>query len=68
VSATRPPLPQGSREARLLLGALLVVVAAVVIVTSGESVAVRYLLGLVTLDITVRLVNRPEEARPAARG
>ena len=60
--ANRSPLPQGTREARLLLGALLVVLAAVVIATSGESVAVRYLLALVTLDITFRLVNRPDSA------
>ena len=36
--------------------AVVLVVAAVVIVTSGESIAVRYLVGLVSLDVAARLV------------
>jgi hypothetical protein len=39
------------------LAVVLVVAAIVIIVTSGESIAVRYLLGLVSLDIAVRLVH-----------
>jgi hypothetical protein len=38
------------------LAVVLVVAAVVVIVTSGESIAVRYLVGLVSLDVAVRLV------------
>jgi hypothetical protein len=38
------------------LAVVVVVLAAVVIiVTSGESIAVRYLVGLVSLDVAVRL-------------
>jgi hypothetical protein len=50
-------LPAPGREVRLALGALLVVVSAVVIATSGESVAVRVLLAIVTLDVGYRLVQ-----------
>ena len=39
------------------LAAVLVVAAIVIIVTSGESIAVRYLVGLVSLDVAVRLVR-----------
>ena len=39
-----------------LLAGLLVVVAAVIIITSGESVAVRFLTGVVSLDVATRLV------------
>jgi len=39
------------------LAVLLVVAAVVIIVTSGESIAVRYLVGLVSLDVAVRLVR-----------
>jgi len=49
-------LPQPSREIRIVLGALLVLLSAVVIATSGESVAVRVLLAIVTLDVAYRLV------------
>jgi len=38
------------------LAVVLVVAAIVIIVTSGESIAVRYLVGLVSLDVAVRLV------------
>jgi hypothetical protein len=54
--------PYVSWEARLECAhgtplALVVVLAAIVIiVTSGESIAVRYLVGLVSLDVAVRLV------------
>ena len=50
-------LPEPGREVRIALGALLVVVAAVVIATSGESVAVRVLLAIVALDVGYRLVQ-----------
>ena len=37
--------------------AVVVVVAAIIIIaTSGESIAVRYLVGLVSLDIAARLI------------
>ena len=39
------------------LAVLLVVAAVVIIVTSGESIAVRYLVGLVSLDVALRLVR-----------
>jgi hypothetical protein len=39
------------------LAVLIVAAAAVIIVTSGESIAVRYLTGLVSLDVAVRLVR-----------
>jgi hypothetical protein len=38
------------------LAVVLVVAAIVIIVTSGESIAVRYLVALVSLDVAVRLV------------
>jgi hypothetical protein len=38
------------------LAVVLVVAAVVIIVTSGESIAVRYLVGLVSLDVAARLV------------
>jgi hypothetical protein len=50
-------LPEPGREVRIALGAILVVVAAVVIATSGESVAVRVLLAIVALDVGYRLVQ-----------
>jgi hypothetical protein len=56
VPADRSALPEPSREVRLVLGAVLVVLSAVVIATSGESVAVRLLLAIVTLDVAYRLV------------
>jgi hypothetical protein len=57
--------PYVSQEARLErahgtyltpLAVVVVVAAIVIIVTSGESIAVRYLVGLVSLDVAVRLV------------
>src|SRR4029453_5834649 len=53
------------------LAVVLVVAAVVFIVTSGESIAVRYLVGLVSLDVAARLVlwerrRQTESARPAA--
>jgi hypothetical protein len=48
------------------LAAVIVVSAAIVIITSGESVAVRYLTGLVAADIAVRLVSHAER-RPVGR-
>ena len=45
-----------SRSVVLLLAGLVVVSAAVIVGTSGESIAVRYLTALVALDIATRLV------------
>ena len=45
-----------SRSVVLLLAGLVVVSAAVIVATSGESIAVRYLTVLVALDIATRLV------------
>jgi len=38
------------------LAVVVVLAAVVIIVTSGESIAVRYLVGLVSLDVAGRLV------------
>jgi hypothetical protein len=38
-------------------GRYLTPLAVLIIVTSGESIAVRYLVGLVSLDVAVRLVR-----------
>jgi hypothetical protein len=38
------------------LAVVVVLAAVVIIVTSGESIAVRYLVGLASLDVAVRLV------------
>jgi hypothetical protein len=38
------------------LAVVVVLAAVVIIVTSGESIAVRYLVGLVSLDVAVRPV------------
>ncbi len=45
-----------SRSVVLLLAGVVVVSAAVIVATSGESIAVRYLTVLVALDIATRLV------------
>jgi hypothetical protein len=57
VPGDRPAFPEPSREVRMALGALLVLLSAIVIATSGESVAVRVLLAIVTLDVSYRLVR-----------
>lgn len=44
------------RNYAIPLAVVVVVAAVVVIATSGESIAVRYLLGLVSLDVAVRLI------------
>jgi hypothetical protein len=48
------------RDPRLLwaLAAIIVVAAAVIVITSGESIAVRFLTVLVSLDVGTRLVLR----------
>jgi hypothetical protein len=49
--------------------AVVLVVAAVIIIitTSGESIAVRYLVGLVSLDVAVRLIRWERgQQRPSA--
>jgi hypothetical protein len=38
------------------LAVVLVVAAVIIIVTSGDSLAVRYLVGLVSLDVAARLI------------
>ena len=38
-----------------LLAGLVVVTAAVIVITSGESIAVRFLTALVSLDVATRL-------------
>ena len=53
----RTQLPEPSPAVRMALGAVLIVLSAVVIATSGESVAVRLLLAIVTLDVSYRLVR-----------
>ena len=42
---------------------VLVVAAAVIVITSGESVAVRFLTSIVTLDIALRLFLRGTDRR-----
>jgi hypothetical protein len=42
---------------------VLVVAAAVIVITSGESVAVRFLTSIVSLDIAVRLYRRGTDRR-----
>ena len=49
------------------LAVVVVVPAIVIIVTSGESIAVRYLVGLILLDVAVRLVFW-ERGRQNGRG
>jgi hypothetical protein len=48
------------RDPRLLwaLAAIIVVAALVIVITSGESIAVRFLTMLVALDVGTRLVLR----------
>ena len=45
------------RNLALLLAAVLVLAAIVIVVTSGESVAVRFLVIIVSLDIGARLIR-----------
>ena len=40
----------------MLLAGVLVLAAAIIIITSGESVAVRFLTAVVSLDVATRLV------------
>jgi len=57
---------ENQRLISLVLAAVVVVSAAVIIITSGESVAVRYLTGLVAADVAVRLAVHGER-RPLGR-
>ena len=41
-----------------VLAVILIVAGAVIVITSGESVAVRFLTAIVTLDIAIRLYTR----------
>ena len=41
----------------LVLAVVLVLAGAVIVITSGESVAVRFLTALVTLDVALRLYS-----------
>ena len=45
------------RNAALGLAAVIVIAAIVIVITSGESVAVRFLTIIVSCDIAVRLVR-----------
>jgi hypothetical protein len=40
-----------------VLAVILIVAGAVIVITSGESVAVRFLTAIVTLDIAIRLYS-----------
>jgi hypothetical protein len=42
----------------MVLAAILVVAGAAIVITSGESIAVRFLTAIVTLDIALRLYSR----------
>ena len=56
---------QITNAAARALAAVIVVAAIVVIATSGESVAVRFLTGIVSADIAVRLAHwSPPVANP----
>ena len=53
------------RNVAIAIAVILVVAAAVIVITSGESVAVRFLTIIVSIDIAVRLVahaSRPTRA------
>ena len=53
------------RNVAIAIAVILVVAAAVIVITSGESVAVRFLTIIVSIDIAVRLVahaSRPDAA------
>jgi len=41
-----------------VLAVILIIAGAVIVITSGESVAVRFLTSIVTLDIAIRLYSR----------
>jgi hypothetical protein len=41
-----------------VLAVILVVAGAVIVITSGDSVSVRFLTALVTLDVAARLYSR----------
>ena len=51
------------RNLALLLAAALVLAAIVIVVTSGESVAVRFLVIIVSLDIGARLIRSSRPVR-----
>jgi hypothetical protein len=55
---------ENQRVISLVVAAVVVVSAAVIIITSGESVAVRYLTGLVAADVAVRLTRHAERRLP----
>jgi hypothetical protein len=57
------------RDPRLLwpLAAIIVVAALVIVITSGESIAVRFLTMLVSLDVGTRLVLRGRDRATATR-
>ena len=40
-----------------VLAVILIIAGAVIVITSGESVAVRFLTAIVTLDIAIRLYS-----------
>lgn len=46
-----------NRTLHLVLAALIVAVAAVLVVTTGDSWAVRFVVALLALDVSVRLIK-----------
>jgi len=48
----------------MVLAVLLVVAAVVIVATSGESIAVRFLTSIVSIDIAVRLIVGSKRAAP----
>ena len=51
------------RNLALVLAAVLVIAAVVIVVTSGESIAVRFLVIIVSLDIGARLIRGSRPVR-----
>jgi hypothetical protein len=51
------------RNLAMLLAGALVLAAIVIVVTSGESVAVRFLVMIVSLDIGARLIRSSRAVR-----
>ncbi|HMK11710.1 MAG TPA: hypothetical protein VK461_09025 [Acidimicrobiales bacterium] len=51
------------RNLAMLLAAVLVIAAVIIVITSGESVAVRFLVIIVSLDIGARLIRSSRSVR-----
>jgi hypothetical protein len=54
-----------SRTVALLLAGVVLATAAAIVITSGESIAVRYLTSLVALDVATRLVLHSRRRTPS---